>query len=65
MYISSSEGESIPDELKEWPPTVLVSTLAGFLFGGMIGARWSGDKYMMMNHFTKYAHPMQAQVRHT
>ena len=57
-------GEPIPEEFKEWSTTVFVASTVGFLFGGMIGARWSGDKYIMMNHFTKYAHPMQAHVRH-
>ena len=55
-------GDPIPDELREWPPTVLLATVTGFIFGGFLGARWAGDKYILLNHNTKYVHKMQAQV---
>lgn len=55
-------GAPLPDELREWPPTVFLASVIGFLFGGFLGARWAGDKYIAMNHNTKFTHAMQAQV---
>ena len=55
-------GDSPPEEVKELSATVLVASVTGFLFGGMIGARHAGDKYIALNHNTKYASAMQAQV---
>lgn len=54
-------GDSPPEEVKELSATVLVASVTGFLFGGMIGARHAGDKYIALNHNTKYASAMQAQ----
>ena len=66
MYIPDSTisryGEDVPDELKQVSVAVLVASVTGFIFGGLIGARHAGDKYILMNHSTKYASPMQAQV---
>lgn len=64
MIISISHGAPTPHELQGWPTTVLTASTLGFLFGGFIGARWAGDKYIAMNHNTKYPHAMQAQVMH-
>lgn len=55
-----SYGSRPPEELEAWSSTVFIATAFGFLFGGLIGARRSGDKYIAMNHNTKYQHPMQA-----
>lgn len=57
-----SYGSRPPEELEAWSSTVFIATAFGFLFGGLIGARRSGDKYIAMNHNTKYQHPMQAHV---
>ena len=42
--------------------TMLIASLTGFLFGGLLGARHAGDKYILMNHSAKYTSTMQAQV---
>jgi hypothetical protein len=53
-------GAPLPDELQEWPRVVFLGSVIGFVFGGLMGARLAGDKYIAMNHNTKYPHPMQA-----
>lgn len=55
-------GDELPDEMKEFTTTVCIASLVGFMFGGMIGARHAGDKYIAMNHSTKFTSVMQAQV---
>ncbi|XP_011403934.1 PREDICTED: complex I assembly factor TIMMDC1, mitochondrial-like [Amphimedon queenslandica] len=55
-----SNGSRPPEEIEAWSNAVFVATAFGFLFGGLIGARHSGDKYIAMNHNTKYQHPIQA-----
>lgn len=54
--------DPVPDELKEWKPSVLLGSIFGLMFGGLIGARWSADKFIAMNHNTKFPSVMQAQV---
>ena len=39
-----------------------VASVFGFMFGGMIGARHAGDKYITLNHSSKFTSVMQAQV---
>lgn len=55
-------GDEVPDELKEFSTTVCVASAFGFVFGGMIGARHAGDKYITLNHSSKFTSVMQAQV---
>ena len=55
----------MPDELKDFSTAVCVASIVGFLFGGMIGARHAGDKYIAMNHSTKFTSAIQAQVSYT
>ena len=40
-----------------------VAAVCGLFFGGMIGARHAGDKYITLNHSSKFTSVMQAQVR--
>lgn len=58
-------GDELPDELKDFSTAVCVASIVGFLFGGMVGARHAGDKYIAMNHSTKFTSAMQAQVSYT
>ena len=55
-------GDEFPDEVKEFYTTVCVASAFGFMFGGMIGARHAGDKYIALNHSSKFTSVMQAQV---
>ena len=55
-------GDELPEELNDFTTTVCVATVVGFVFGGMIGARHAGDKYIALNHSTKFTSVMQAQV---
>ena len=55
-------GDDLPEELRDFRTTVLVATFAGFFFGGMIGARHAGDKFIALNHSSKFTSVMQAQV---
>ncbi len=55
-------GDQLPEELTNVTTTVLVASITGFLFGGMIGARHAADKYILMNHGSKFTSTMQAQV---
>ena len=55
-------GDELPEELNDFTTTVCAATMVGFLFGGMIGARHAGDKYIAMNHSAKFTSVMQAQV---
>ena len=55
-------GDDLPEELRDFSTTVLVATFAGFFFGGMIGARHAGDKFIALNHSSKFTSVMQAQV---
>lgn len=54
-------GDELPEELNDFTTTVCAATMVGFLFGGMIGARHAGDKYIAMNHSAKFTSVMQAQ----
>ena len=56
------DGEQVPEELQYVSAAVLAGSFVGFLFGGMIGARQAGDKYILLNHSTKFSSSMQAQV---
>ena len=60
--MSHRYGDEIPSELKDFSTTVCVVSMFGFLFGGMIGARHAGDKYITLNHSSKFTSVMQAQV---
>ena len=55
-------GDPLSEQGKEWVTTVLAASVFGFIFAGYIGAKRSGEKYIVMNHNTKYPHAMQAQV---
>ena len=44
---------------------MLTASVVGFLFGGMIGSRHAGDKYIAINHHSKFTSTMQAQVHKT
>ncbi len=57
-------GDDLAPELKELSLTIFIASVAGFLFGGMIGARHSGDKFITHNHASKFTSVMQAQVSH-
>ena len=61
-YIMCRYGEDLPEELRDFPTTVLLASFTGFLFGGMIGARHAGDKFIALNHSSKFTSVMQAQV---
>lgn len=50
------------EEVREFQVTVLVSTLTGFLLGGLVGARYAGDKFVAISHSSKFSSTMQAQV---
>ncbi|XP_064399943.1 complex I assembly factor TIMMDC1, mitochondrial-like [Halichondria panicea] len=54
-------GDDLAPELKELSLTIFIASVAGFLFGGMIGARHSGDKFITHNHASKFTSVMQAQ----
>ena len=51
------------EEVREFQATVLVATLTGFLLGGLVGARYAGDKFVKISHSAKFSSTMQAQVR--
>ena len=55
-------GEPLYEEVKEFPTIVSMGTFVGFMFGGMIGTRHAGDKFIAMNHHSKFTSTMQAQV---
>ena len=50
------------EEVREFQATVLVATLTGFLLGGLVGARYAGDKFVAISHSSKFSSTMQAQV---
>ena len=50
------------EEVREFQTTVLVATLTGFLLGGLVGARYAGDKFVAISHSSKFSSTMQAQV---
>ena len=50
------------EEVWEFQVTVLVATLTGFLLGGLVGARYAGDKFVAISHSAKFSSTMQAQV---
>ena len=62
MGPSLRRGDPLSEQAKELTVTVIAATMIGVIYGGAVGARRSGEKYKLMNHFTKYNHPMQAQV---
>ena len=55
-------GEPLYEEVKDFPVMVVMGTFVGFMFGGMIGSRNAGDKFIAMNHHSKFTSTMQAQV---
>ncbi len=61
-YLRNRPGDDLAPELKELSLTIFIASVAGFLFGGMIGARHSGDKFITHNHASKFTSVMQAQV---
>ncbi len=54
--------ENVAPEVKELTLTIFVASVAGFMFGGMIGARHAGDRFIAHNHASKFTSVMQAQV---
>ena len=50
------------DEVREFQATVLLATLTGFLLGGLVGARYAGDKFVRISQSAKFSSTMQAQV---
>lgn len=51
---------------RDFRTTVLVSGITGFACGGIIGAKWAGDKFIKMHHHDKFLHAVQARrERHT
>ena len=56
-------GEEVPEELRDWSNIVLLSTITGFLAGGLFGARVGADKFIASKQFAKFPSQMQAQVR--
>ncbi len=56
------EGESLHEGIDYLPLTVFIATCLGFFYGGKIGSRQAKEKYMAMNHNTKFSSSMQAQV---
>ena len=50
------------EEVREFQVTVLVATFTGFLLGGLVGARYAGDKFVSISHSAKFSSTMQAQV---
>lgn len=55
-------GEPLSEEVKDLPVIVFVATCVGFAFGGMLGSRHAGDKFIALNHHAKFTSTMQAQV---
>ena len=53
------------EEVREFQATVLVATLTGFLLGGLVGARYAGDKFVRISQSSKFSSTMQAQVDHS
>ncbi|CAI7995257.1 Complex I assembly factor TIMMDC1, mitochondrial [Geodia barretti] len=49
------------EEVREFQATVLVATLTGFLLGGLVGARYAGDKFVRISQSSKFSSTMQAQ----
>lgn len=49
------------EEVREFQVTVLVATFTGFLLGGLVGARYAGDKFVAISHSAKFSSTMQAQ----
>lgn len=41
---------------------MVIATCVGFMFGGMLGSRFAADKFIAMNHHSKFSSTMQAQV---
>ena len=62
MLPTRAGGEGAAEEIREFQATMLVGTLTGFLLGGLVGARYSGDKFVMLSHSAKFSSTMQAQV---
>ncbi|KAL5515959.1 hypothetical protein EMCRGX_G001213 [Ephydatia muelleri] len=54
-------GEVPPNELVELANAILAASFGGFLFGGFIGARHAGDRFILMNSNAKFSSTMQAQ----
>ena len=52
----------MPEEVREFQVTVLVASVTGFLLGGLVGARYAGDKFVTINQSAKFSSLMQAQV---
>ena len=51
------------EEVREFQITVLLATLTGFLLGGLVGARYAGDKFVRISQSAKFSSTMQAQVQ--
>ncbi len=62
MQTVARYGEPLYEEVKDFPSVVFMGTVVGFMFGGMIGSRHAGDKFIAMNHHSKFTSTMQAQV---
>ena len=55
-------GEPLSEEVKDFPTIVLMATCLGFVFGGLLGSRHAGDKFIALNQHAKFSSTMQAQV---
>ena len=51
------------EEVREFQVTVILATVTGFLLGGLVGARYAGDKFVAISHSAKFSSTMQAQVK--
>ena len=59
--ITIRPGEAPPNELVELANAILAASFGGFLFGGFVGARHAGDRFILMNSNAKFSSTMQAQ----
>eukprot|EP00118_Oscarella_pearsei_P019966 m.214983 g.214983 ORF g.214983 m.214983 type:complete len:265 (+) comp39821_c1_seq29:1761-2555(+) len=55
------DGEEVAEELQLWPVMTFAGSCVGFLFGGLMGARYAADEHVKMNKTTLYPNQMQAQ----
>lgn len=61
-FLPRPGDDTVPEEVREFQATVLLGTLAGFVLGGLVGARYAGDKFITLSHSAKFSSTMQAQV---
>ena len=54
--------DRILEEVREFQATVLLATITGFSLGGLVGARYAGEKFVTISQSSKFSSTMQAQV---